>query len=178
MTGIKHLVFAEILEMTFTGNSEGSLMLTFAADSYSVGAFAAVAENRHTACAYPIFSAVMLAVLLGNSLTQHLFYTLVVKLKVLSGYLLVIVSRCFLRLVQPVHKLLGNILQKIYILEKFQKCTVELIKLAFGLNKNASAKIIKFRERGVSHAFVQSLIKRHPLGHGHLKALRPEKIQK
>ena len=151
--------------MTLSGHTKGSLVYAFAADTDAVGAVAVVAEYGHSSGADPVASAVVLAVLLRETLLEHFLYPFEVQPEIFKRLFLVIVSGRFLWIVEPVQQLLRNIVQKVNILEKFKKRPVEFVEIRFAFYEHGAAKIIEIRKAGIGKPLVQSLVKGKPLVH-------------
>ena len=118
-------------------------MHAFSADPYALWTVAVISEYGHSSGADPVFSAVMLTVLLLKTFLEHLLYPLILKPHVMKSDFLIIISRRILGIIQPVKELLWYVVKKIYILEKLKEGSVKFIKVSLTFHKHRPAQIIK-----------------------------------
>lgn len=167
---VEHVVLAEVLKLPLPGHLQGVAVLALAPHADAGGGVAGVAHGGGTAGAHPVLAAVVALVLLLEPLLQHLAELF----QVVGGagvYLVLVVFFHVLGVMEPVHELLGDVLDVLDAVEIIQENFIELVKVGLGLDQNGPADIVKLQQAVAAQAPLQGLHQRQPLVHGHLQAL-------
>ena len=129
---------------------------------------------------HPVFSAVVLLLLLLHPLLEHLLDLLLGEQLVKPGLLLVPVGIVpqDIRTVQPVQQLLRHLLLKGDVLEVLEKTAVEAVEIRLTLHQKRPAQVVEAGEAGAVQPLLQGLHQGHPFGEGDLQPAPPESIEK
>ena len=179
LADIEDVVLAEVAVFALARDLKGAAVHALPAHADALRAVAAVAEVRIAARADPVRAAVVLLDLLPEALFEH-FEDL------LDGLFLIalrfeeaaeLLERVF-RVIEPVHKLLGQVPLIGHAVEVFKEDLVEFVVVRLGLDKHRAAELVKARKRGVLQVEHQPLHQRHPFIQADAEAMRAQKIEK
>ena len=177
LPGVQGVVPPEIPEPPLPGHPERPLIHGLAPHPDTRRGQAGVTEHGHAVGTHPVAASVMLLGLLPEPLAEHLLNLLLGQARV-DGRLDGVVIGQRLRLIQPVQKLLGDLLLKGHVLEILQKGPVKPVKIRLALHQQRPAQGVKAHKAGSVEIFVQPLHQGHPLSQGDLQAPPAQQIQK
>ena len=163
---IQHVVLTEVLELTLTGHLEGMAMLALAAHTDTRGGVAGVAHGGGAAGADPVLAAVVALVLFLQALLQQLPELFQVQ----GGagvHLVLVVFLHVLGVVEPLHQLVGHVLNVLDPVKVLQEDLVELVKVCLGLHQNGPADVVELQKAVAAESPLQGLHEGEPLVHGH-----------
>ena len=141
LPGIQGVVPPEIPEAALPCHPEGPAVHPLAPHPDPLGRQPGVAKGGHPMGPHPVFSAVVLLLLLLHPLLEHLLDLLLGEQLVKPGLLLVPVGIVpqDIRTVQPVQQLLRHLLLKGHVLEVLEKTAVEAVEIRLALHQKRPA---------------------------------------
>ena len=127
-----------------------------------------MAHGGGTPGAHPVLAAVVALVLLLKALLQHLAELF----QVVGGagvHLVLVVFLHVLGVMEPVHELLGDVLDMLNPVEIVQENLVELVKVGLGFDEDGPAEIVELQQTVPAQPLLQGVHQGQPFVHGHVQ---------
>ena len=106
----------------------------------------------------------MLLVLIPQALFEGVLHILLIHLDHFLIHLVADFLEDFLhlRLIQPAHHILTDLILRLDPLEHFVESHIELVKLGLRLHQDHPCHVIEFRQAAVAQSLIQRILQRQP----------------